>query len=91
MLLFIPAAVAPPLGEEGLLSGVVAVHVLAAARARPLPLLALEAPDRPVGKVLQGGAPRRHLDRRTDGRMDRQTDRAPGFCFLLCRYCLFAG
>ena len=44
--------VAPLLQDEGL---------LAAARARPLPLLALEAAHRPVRKVLQRGAPGRHL------------------------------
>ena len=70
-MLLLPAAaaaaavvvVAPPLRDERLLPGVAVF--LAAARARPLPLLvALEAPHRPVGEVLQGGAPRRHLEGR---------------------------
>ena len=78
-MLLLPAAaaavvvvvvVAPPLREERLLPGVAVF--LAAARARPLPLLvALEAAHRPVGEVLQGGAPRRHLEGRRDG--------SPGF------------
>ena len=66
--------VAPPLREERLLPGVAVF--LAAARARPLPLLvALEAAHRPVGEVLQGGAPRRHLEGRRDGRISRISDR----------------
>lgn len=82
-MLLLPAAaaavvavvvVAPPLREERLLPGVAVF--LAAARARPLPLLvALEAPHRPVGEVLQGGAPRRHLEGRRDGRISRISDR----------------
>ena len=67
--------VAPPLREERLLPGVAVF--LAAARARPLPLLvALEAPHRPVGEVLQGGAPRRHLEGRRDGSPGFQTELA---------------
>ena len=58
--------VAPLLQDEGL---------LAAARARPLPLLALEAAHRPVRKVLQRGAPGRHLERET-GLLLR------GYCFF---------
>ena len=73
--------VAPPLREERLLPGVAVF--LAAARARPLPLLvALEAAHRPVGEVLQGGAPRRHLEGRRDG--------SPGFQIELAA-CLFFG
>ena len=60
VVVVVVVVVAPPLREERLLPGVAVF--LAAARARPLPLLTLEAADRPVREILEGGAPRRHLD-----------------------------